>query len=118
MPFEVARTTNRQLNARRYHAARDQAANTLIWALIHQGMDREAVPDIRFWFRWAYPIYGVVLAMLVVLMPRDLVMGRLVDESRTRIAGAARVAYSAVGAPYAAVLVAAGTFSPFLYFQF
>ena len=58
------------------------------------------------------------LAMLVVLMPRDLVMGRLVDESRTRIAGAARVAYSAVGAPYAAVLVAAGTFSPFLYFQF
>ena len=59
-----------------------------------------------------------VLGMLVVLMPRDLVMGKVVDESRTRIAGAARVAYSAVGAPYAAVLVAAGTFSPFLYFQF
>jgi len=60
----------------------------------------------------------LALALLVVLMPRDLVMGRVVDESRTRIAGAARVAYSAVGAPYAAVLVAAGTFSPFLYFQF
>ncbi len=59
-----------------------------------------------------------VLGMLVVLMPRDLVMGTVVDESRTRVAGAARVAYSAVGAPYAAVLVAAGTFSPFLYFQF
>ena len=58
------------------------------------------------------------LALLVVLLPKDLVMGRLVDESRTRIAGAARLAYSAVGAPYAAVLVAAGTFSPFLYFQF
>ena len=36
-------------------------------------------------------------------MPRDLVMGKLVDESRTRVAGAARLAYSAVGAPYAAV---------------
>jgi alginate O-acetyltransferase complex protein AlgI len=59
-----------------------------------------------------------VLGMLVVLMPRDLVMGTVVDEGRTKIAGAARVAYSAVGAPYAAVLVAAGTFSPFLYFQF
>jgi alginate O-acetyltransferase complex protein AlgI len=59
-----------------------------------------------------------VLGMLVVLMPRDLVMGKVVDDSRTRIASAARVAYSAVGAPYAAVLVAAGTFSPFLYFQF
>jgi alginate O-acetyltransferase complex protein AlgI len=60
----------------------------------------------------------LVLGMLVVLMPRDLVMGKVVDESRTRVAGAARIAYSAVGAPYAAVLVAAGTFSPFLYFQF
>jgi hypothetical protein len=29
-----------------------------------------------------------VLGMLVVLMPRDLVMGKVVDESRTRIAGA------------------------------
>jgi alginate O-acetyltransferase complex protein AlgI len=56
--------------------------------------------------------------MLVVLLPRDLVMGKVVDDSRTRVASAARVAYSAVGAPYAAVLVAAGTFSPFLYFQF
>ncbi len=59
-----------------------------------------------------------VLAMLVVLLPRDLVMGKVVDESRTRVAGAARLAYSAIGAPYAALLVAAGTFSPFLYFQF
>jgi alginate O-acetyltransferase complex protein AlgI len=58
------------------------------------------------------------LALLVVLLPRDLVLGKLVDESRTRVAGGLRLACSAVGAPYAAVLVAAGTFSPFLYFQF
>jgi alginate O-acetyltransferase complex protein AlgI len=58
------------------------------------------------------------LALLVVLLPRDLVLGKVVDESRTRLAGGLRLACSAVGAPYAAVLVAAGTFSPFLYFQF
>jgi alginate O-acetyltransferase complex protein AlgI len=58
------------------------------------------------------------LAMLVVLLPRDFVMGKLVEEGRSRAAGAFRLAYAGVGAPYAAVLVAAGTFSPFLYFQF
>ncbi len=58
------------------------------------------------------------VGMLVVLLPRDVVMGKVVDQSRTRLAGTARLAYSAVGAPYAAVVVAAGTFSPFLYFQF
>jgi len=58
------------------------------------------------------------MALLVVLLPRDFVMGTVMDQSRTRLAGAARLAYSAVGAPYAAVVVAAGTFSPFLYFQF
>jgi alginate O-acetyltransferase complex protein AlgI len=31
---------------------------------------------------------------------------------------ASRYAVSAVAGPYAAVLVAAGTFSPFLYYQF
>ncbi|MCY7364150.1 MAG: MBOAT family protein [Frankiaceae bacterium] len=58
------------------------------------------------------------VGLLVVLLPRDFVMGKVVDSSRTRLAGTARLAYSAIGAPYAAVVVAAGTFSPFLYFQF
>jgi alginate O-acetyltransferase complex protein AlgI len=58
------------------------------------------------------------LALLVVLLPSTFVLGRVIEESRSRFALAARVAVSAVAAPYAAVLVAAGTFSPFLYYQF
>ena len=60
----------------------------------------------------------LALALLVVLLPSTFVLGRVVEENRGRLAVAARVAVSAVAAPYAAVLVAAGTFSPFLYYQF
>ena len=42
----------------------------------------------------------LVVGLLVVLLPRDFVMGHVVDQSRTRLAGTARLAYSAVGAPY------------------
>jgi len=59
----------------------------------------------------------MALAALVVLMPRSFVMGRLLETATAR-ARVARLAYCAVAAPYAAILVAAGTFSPFLYFQF
>ena len=58
------------------------------------------------------------LSLLVVLLPSTFVLGRVVEETRGRLAAVARVAVSAVAAPYAAVLVAAGTFSPFLYYQF
>jgi alginate O-acetyltransferase complex protein AlgI len=60
----------------------------------------------------------LALALLVVLMPRDLVLGRVLDSGRTAWAGALRVATSWVAAPVAAMLVAVGTLSPFLYFQF
>lgn len=60
----------------------------------------------------------LVLAALVVLIPRSFVLGRYLDAARTRLATGARFAFSALAAPYAAVLVAAGTFSPFLYFRF
>jgi alginate O-acetyltransferase complex protein AlgI len=60
----------------------------------------------------------LILGALVVLIPARFVMGRFVEESTGRWATAARVAVSAVAAPYAAILVAAGTFSPFLYFRF
>ncbi|MDQ1648357.1 MAG: alginate O-acetyltransferase complex protein AlgI, partial [Frankiaceae bacterium] len=59
----------------------------------------------------------LVLAALVALLPRSFVMGRLLERP-SRPARVARLAYAGVAAPYAAVLVAAGTFSPFLYFQF
>jgi alginate O-acetyltransferase complex protein AlgI len=60
----------------------------------------------------------LVLASTVVLLPRGFVFGRVLDVSTTRIAAFGRFAICAIGAPYAALLVAAGTFSPFLYFQF
>jgi alginate O-acetyltransferase complex protein AlgI len=60
----------------------------------------------------------LVLALLVVLLPGSFVLGRILEASRTRRAVATRFAVMAFAGPYAAVLVAAGTFSPFLYYQF
>jgi alginate O-acetyltransferase complex protein AlgI len=54
----------------------------------------------------------------VVVLPREFTMGTYIEQGRTRLAATARLGYAAVAAPVAAVLVAAGTFSPFLYFQF
>ena len=60
----------------------------------------------------------MVCALVVFALPADFTMGRYIEQARTRLAGVARVGFAAVAAPVAAVLVAAGTFSPFLYFQF
>ena len=57
-------------------------------------------------------------ASLVVVMPRDLVIGPLLTRSRHTIAGVTRVAVMGLGLPIALLLVASGSFSPFLYFQF
>jgi alginate O-acetyltransferase complex protein AlgI len=42
----------------------------------------------------------------------------LLESSRSRTAAVLRVGVMTVGLFYAAVLTAAGTFSPFLYYQF
>jgi alginate O-acetyltransferase complex protein AlgI len=60
----------------------------------------------------------LLLASAVVLLPRDLVLGKVVQEGRTRAAAAARVAATWVAAPVAGLVVAVGSLSPFLYFQF
>jgi alginate O-acetyltransferase complex protein AlgI len=60
----------------------------------------------------------LVLGLIVVLLPGSFVLGRVLEDSRGRRATAARFAVMAVAGPYAAVLVAVGTFSPFLYYQF
>jgi alginate O-acetyltransferase complex protein AlgI len=60
----------------------------------------------------------LVLALLVALLPGSFVLGRVLEAGRGRAAGVTRFAVMAVAGPYAAVLVAAGTFSPFLYYQF
>jgi alginate O-acetyltransferase complex protein AlgI len=58
------------------------------------------------------------LAALVVLIPGRFVFGRFVEFATGSLASLARFGVAALAAPYAAILVAAGTFSPFLYFRF
>jgi alginate O-acetyltransferase complex protein AlgI len=60
----------------------------------------------------------LLAALLVFVMPSKLVMGRLIEEFDYQPASVFRFAILFVAAPYAAISVAAGTFSPFLYFQF
>ncbi len=59
-----------------------------------------------------------VLALTVVALPTSLALGPLIESGRGRTVTVLRAAMTWVAAPYAGVLVAAGTFSPFLYYQF
>lgn len=60
----------------------------------------------------------LIFGSLVVLMPATLVMGRLIERFNYTPSTVFRVAVLCVLAPYSAIAIAAGTFSPFLYFQF
>jgi alginate O-acetyltransferase complex protein AlgI len=60
----------------------------------------------------------LVLACTVVAISPSFVMGRIVQFGEGRRADAARLGYALVGSSASAMLVAAGTFSPFLYFKF
>jgi alginate O-acetyltransferase complex protein AlgI len=60
----------------------------------------------------------LVLSLTVLLLPRTTVVGKFLEAGNGRVAWVSRFAVMAIAAPYAAILVAAGTFSPFLYYQF
>ncbi|HEY7592063.1 MAG TPA: MBOAT family protein [Actinophytocola sp.] len=60
----------------------------------------------------------LLCAFAVVFLPAHPVTGPLLESSRSRTAAVLRVGVMTVGLFYAAVLTAAGTFSPFLYYQF
>ncbi|GAA0238370.1 MBOAT family protein [Saccharothrix mutabilis subsp. mutabilis] len=60
----------------------------------------------------------LLVALAIVVMPSHPVTGPYLESSRDKIAVAARVSLMTVGVAYAAILVASGTFSPFLYYQF
>jgi alginate O-acetyltransferase complex protein AlgI len=60
----------------------------------------------------------LLLALVIVLVPTDPVTGPYLESSRSRPATAIRLAVMTGGLAYAAILVATGTFSPFLYYQF
>ncbi|GAA1237718.1 MBOAT family protein [Prauserella halophila] len=60
----------------------------------------------------------LLLAAAVFVLPASPVMGPLLESARTKPANVLRVGVMTVGIAYAAILVATGTFSPFLYYQF
>ncbi|HEX6340838.1 MBOAT family protein [Umezawaea sp.] len=60
----------------------------------------------------------LVVALVIVVLPTSPVSGPYLESSRDKIASVARVSLMTVGLTYAAILVAGGTFSPFLYYQF
>ncbi|PWW65851.1 MBOAT family O-acyltransferase [Actinokineospora spheciospongiae] len=60
----------------------------------------------------------LLLALVIFALPAGPVTGPLLESSRGRVAQVLRVAVMVPGLLWAAVLVASGTFSPFLYYQF
>jgi alginate O-acetyltransferase complex protein AlgI len=58
------------------------------------------------------------LALTVVALPASGAFGPMIESGLSRRVTALRLTMTWIAAPYAAVLVAAGTFSPFLYYQF
>jgi alginate O-acetyltransferase complex protein AlgI len=60
----------------------------------------------------------LLCALVVVFLPAHPVTGPLLESSRSKPATVLRVTVMTAGLLYAAVLVATGTFSPFLYYQF
>jgi alginate O-acetyltransferase complex protein AlgI len=60
----------------------------------------------------------LLAALAVIFLPAHPVTGPLLESSRSKPATSLRIGVMTVGLTYAAILVANGTFSPFLYYQF
>jgi alginate O-acetyltransferase complex protein AlgI len=60
----------------------------------------------------------LLAALGVLFLPTTPVTGPFLESSRATTATVLRVSVMTVGLVYAAILVASGTFSPFLYYQF
>jgi alginate O-acetyltransferase complex protein AlgI len=63
-------------------------------------------------------LFILLCALAIVFLPAHPVTGPLLESSRSKPATVLRVTVMTVGLLYAAILVATGTFSPFLYYQF
>jgi alginate O-acetyltransferase complex protein AlgI len=60
----------------------------------------------------------LLATMTIFVLPAHPVTGPLLESSRTRPATVLRIGIMTAGLAYAAILVATGTFSPFLYYRF
>ncbi|WP_406692984.1 MBOAT family protein [Saccharopolyspora sp. ID03-671] len=63
-------------------------------------------------------LFFLLIALIVVLLPAGSGTGPFLEAVRTREAYAVRAVVLTAGLGYAGLLVATGTFSPFLYYQF
>jgi len=63
-------------------------------------------------------LFILLCALAIIFFPAHPVTGPLLESSRSKPATALRVTIMTAGLLYAAILVATGTFSPFLYYQF
>jgi alginate O-acetyltransferase complex protein AlgI len=102
------------------------------WALFRADSLGHAADYLRALFTWqgsalALPVTDalnvkatvtLIAAAAVAFLPGSFVGGRFLAFGRASWVPAARLALMTVGLPYAVLLVASGTFSPFLYFQF
>jgi alginate O-acetyltransferase complex protein AlgI len=61
---------------------------------------------------------ALVIGLATVLLPRDFFLGRLMMDGAWRGVPLVARGIAVAALPYAALLVAAGTFSPFLYYRF
>jgi alginate O-acetyltransferase complex protein AlgI len=60
----------------------------------------------------------LLLAALVFLLPAQPITDRYLESVQSRLVTALRVGVRTFGLLYSALLVATGTFSPFLYYRF
>ncbi|GAA0982536.1 MBOAT family protein [Acrocarpospora macrocephala] len=99
------------------------------WVLFRSQSMAEAADMLQAMFTWRpggleefavnrQRMLTFALALVVVALPASRALGPLIESERGPAAWVARSALTWVAAPYAAMLVAAGTFSPFLYYQF
>ena len=63
-------------------------------------------------------VIALAIGVASFLLPRSFVTGRVLQTARTRAAQRYRLATLGLALPYAGAIVATGTFSPFLYYQF
>jgi alginate O-acetyltransferase complex protein AlgI len=92
------------------------SAGTMLWHMLI--IDVDGFTDVVDAALTNQRILILLVALVVVLLPPHPVTGPYLESVRSRPATALRVGIMTAGLVYSSMLVAAGTFSPFLYYQF
>jgi len=92
------------------------SAFTMLWHLFV--IDFHGLTDVVDAELTTQRVLILLIALLVVLLPPHPVTGPYLESVRSRTATVLRVGVMTAGLLYSSMLVAADTFSPFLYYQF